>query len=418
MKKEVIIVLYGSTGDLTFRKLLPAIIDSYKKDVINKNLLLIALGRRDFNTDTYLDFVKSHNEKLDIELLKNITEYYKMQITEKNDYVGLKELLDQNSDEKTRVIHYLAVSPDLMIDVSNIISEQKIIEKNNLNQSVIFEKPFGSSYRTAHKINEDLWKNFSEKQIYRIDHYLGKKMIDSILKLRFENDILKSVFSPKNLDSIEIVVKEKDGILNRGSFYDSTGAVKDMFQSHILQIVTLLTMKKPSKFNHETIINEKVKVLKQLKYKKETLVFGQYKGYLKETNVNENSLTETLLAVELFVNNKFKKIPIKVLTGKKLDAKETYIKLNLKDGSSLLLTVNPDSSLLLSTKILGENINNKYIFENIEDEYGKLILSAIAFEKDKFLRWDEIENSWRFVDELLTRKKELTIYSPNFKEKE
>ncbi|VEU80361.1 glucose-6-phosphate dehydrogenase [Haploplasma axanthum] len=418
MKKEVIIVLYGSTGDLTFRKLLPAIIDSYKKEHINNNLLLVALGRRDFTTDAYLEFVKSHNEKLDIELLKNITEYYKMQITDKNDYVGLKELLDQNSSDKTRVIHYLAVSPELMIDVSNIISEQKIIEKNNLNQSVIFEKPFGSSYRTAHKINEELWKNFSEKQIYRIDHYLGKKMVDSILKLRFENDILKSVFSPKNLSSIEIVVKEKDGILNRGSFYDSTGAVKDMFQSHILQIVTLLTMKKPGKFDHETIINEKVKVLKQLKYQKETLVFGQYKGYLKETNVNENSLTETLLAVELFVNNKFKKVPIKVLTGKKLDAKETYIKMNLKDGSSLLLTVNPDSSLLLSTKILGENINNRYVFENIEDEYGKLILSAIAFEKEKFLRWDEIENSWRFVDELLTRKKELTIYSPNFREKE
>lgn len=413
MKKDNIIVLYGSTGDLTFRKLLPAITELYNNEEIAKDTLILALGRRDFSTNEYLDFISTRNKSLDLNILKKVVKYHKMQITDKNDYESLRVLLEEEAHDKTQVIHYLAIAPELMIQVSNLINEEGIVKKNNLNQKVIFEKPFGSNYVTARKINEHLWKNFNEKQIYRIDHYLGKEIVSNILNFRFTNNILRSAFDPKNLNSIDIVVKEEVGILDRGTFYDANGATKDMFQSHILQMVSLLVMDKPKEFNDKSITDEKVKVLKKLTSKK--VVFGQYNGYLLEDNVSSKSLTDTLLDIELVVKNKFNKVSINVLTGKKLGKKETYIILNIKDGSTLRLNMYPEIYVELKTNILDDKMTFKHVFNIVEKEYSKLIVAAINSNKESFVRGDEIESSWQFVDELLKNKKELMIYNEDGK---
>lgn len=415
MKKDNIIVLYGSTGDLTFRKLLPAITELYKNKDITEKTLILALGRREFTTPEYLQFIFARNNDLDLNILGNIVKYHKMQITDKDDYESLRVILEEATHDKTQVIHYLAVAPELMIQVSNLINEEKIVIKNNLNEKVIFEKPFGSNYLTARKINEQLWKNFNEKQIYRIDHYLGKEIISNILDFRFTNNVLRTAFEPKNLNSIDVVVKEEVGILDRGTFYDANGATKDMFQSHILQMVSLLVMDKPKEFNGNAITDEKVKVLKKLSHKK--VVFGQYNGYLAEENVSSKSLTETLLEIDLIIKNKFKKVSINVLTGKKLGKKETYIQLNIKDGSTLRLNMYPEISVELKTSILNDNMDFKHVFNIVEQEYAKLILAAINSNKESFVRGDEIEVSWQFVDNLLKTKTELMIYNEDGKTK-
>ena len=412
-KMDLIICLYGSTGDLSFRKLIPAISNLKANNKLPEKTLILALGRRDYNTTSYLDFIKEHNPDVETKQLKEITEYFQMQILEENEYSKYKETLNKYINENTRVIHYLALSSNMMIEVANNISKSEIIRKNDLNHSLVFEKPFGENYATAHIINEMLLKNYHERQIYRLDHYLGKDLIKAILDLRFKTNLLESALSPKKLLSIDIVAKEDEGILNRGAFYDQTGAVRDMFQSHLLQIVSLLTMNKPKQFNSSLITNEKVKALKNVSINKSSLIFGQYSGYLDEEYISNNSLTETMLKVTLKVKNKFKQIPINILTGKKLDKKETYIKFNLKDGSSINLNIFPNKSITFVTKLLNETIDLGHTFENIDDEYATLINAVINCKKENFVRSDEIELAWKISDNLLTHKNELIIYNKN-----
>src|SRR5690554_5739031 len=173
-KKDLIICLYGSTGDLSFRKLIPAINNLKTNNKLPEKTIVLALGRRNYTTDEYLDFIKTNNPSIELKELKEITKYYQMQILNDQDYLNYKKMLDHYSHENTRVIHYLAISSNMMIEVANNISNAGIITKNNLKQSLVFEKPFGKDYISAHKINETLLKNYHENQIYRLDHYLGK----------------------------------------------------------------------------------------------------------------------------------------------------------------------------------------------------------------------------------------------------
>ena len=410
-KKELIICLYGSTGDLSFRKLIPALSKLKLNNKLPDKTLILALGRREYTTETYFEFIETNNPSAETKHLKDITKYYKMEILNNEDYLEYKNMLMNYSDENTRVIHYLAISSNMMIEVSNNISKNGIVQKNNLKQSLVFEKPFGRNYSTSHQINETLLKNYNENQIYRLDHYLGKDLVKAILDLRFKTNLLESALSPKKLTSIDIAAKEDDGILNRGEFYDQTGAVRDMFQSHLLQIVSLLTMNKPKEFNSLLIVNEKVKALKNVTIKKDSLIFGQYSGYLEEENISPNSLTETMVKVTLNVKNKFKNIPINILTGKKLNKKETYIKFNLKDGSQINLNIFPNKSITFVTKLLNEVIDVGHTFTNIDDEYATLISAVINYKQENFVRSDEIELAWRISDNLLTYKNELTIYN-------
>ena len=410
-KKELIICLYGSTGDLSFRKLIPALSKLKLNNKLPDKTLILALGRREYTTETYLEFIETNNPSSETKHLKDITKYYKMEILNNEDYLEYKNMLKEYSDENTRVIHYLAISSNMMIEVSNNISKNGIVQKNNLKQSLVFEKPFGRNYSTAHQINETLLKNYNENQIYRLDHYLGKDLVKAILDLRFKTNLLESALSPKKLTSIEIAAKEDEGILNRGEFYDQTGAVRDMFQSHLLQIVSLLTMNKPKEFNSSLIANEKVKALKNVTIKKDSLIFGQYSGYLEEENISPNSLTETMVKVTLNVKNKFKNIPVNILTGKKLNKKETYIKFNLKDGSQINLNIFPNKSITFVTKLLNEVIDVGHTFTNIDDEYATLISAVINYKQENFVRSDEIELAWKISDNLLTYKNELTIYN-------
>lgn len=410
MKKDLVIILYGSTGDLTFRKVLPSLKRLMDEKKLPEKTLILAVGRRDFTDEDYFSFIEARNNNFKFDNFKKYIKYYKMQILESCDYISLNEYLNDQINNKTRLVHYMAVAANLMLDVAKNISAKGITGKNKLNHSFIFEKPFGDSLHSAKVLNDSLLDLYKEEQIYRLDHYLGKELIQELYNLRFKNTLFSSILNPRNIKSIDIEVIESDGVLDRGPFYDQTGAVKDMFQSHILQIISLLVMDEPKNEIPTEIIKEKIKALRKLKFNSDDLLFGQYNSYLSEAGVSSKSKTETMFSCKLQSKNSFRKVLINVLTGKKMSHKSTNITYTLMDGSIIIINAFPKEAIIVKSKILNNDINFEYKHQNILDEYAILINAVINKDKDKFVSKKEIEYQWKLTDAILEYKKELKIY--------
>lgn len=436
MKKDLIITIFGSTGDLTARKLLPAITKLYNHNEISKNVKVIALGRRDYDTKSYLDAMQDlTTENLELNVLSQIVEYYKIQITDLNDYKKFNEYVKSISTNETKHIYYLAIGPEILATVAGNISQSKLIERNNLKQVLVFEKPFGHSLSSAIEINKMLWQYFDESQIYRIDHYLGKEMIQNLMTVRFANRIFEDTWTNNSIKSVKIYAKEKEGILNRAGYYDTSGALKDMVQSHLLQVLSLIAMDVPKAYQSDFIKDEKVNVLRNITFDKDSIIFGQYDGYLNEANIPSDSKTETLLYVKAFVNtNRFRGVPFEILTGKMFDQKESFIEVTYHPtteqekwdlpvkSNKLLITFAPYDGveLTINSKKPGlkenlETVDLSYqmaesVQGNVPEAYEKLLLDVVDGHKTLFTRWDEIEASWHIVDQIKQFKKDLFIY--------
>ncbi|MDO9629790.1 MAG: glucose-6-phosphate dehydrogenase, partial [Acholeplasmataceae bacterium] len=333
--KDLIITIFGATGDLTSRKLLPALAKLYKRKKITEKMMIVALGRRAYNTQSYLEYMQeSATTKLDLKTLEKIVLYHQIEITNLNEYKDLVEKIKSEKHEHTRELFYLAIGPELFPIVSKNINESKLVSMGDVNQSIIFEKPFGHDLNSAKEINEMLWNYFDEKQIYRIDHYLGKEMIQNIMMVRFANRIFEEIWHNRSIKSVKIIAKETDGILGRAGYYDHSGALKDMVQSHLLQMLSMIAMEVPMSYFSEDVKNEKVRVLKHLSFDKDSLIFAQYDGYLEEKNIAPNSKTETFVFLKAFVNTpRFKGVPFYLMTGKKLDQKESLIIVEFEETS-------------------------------------------------------------------------------------
>ena len=274
---DLIITIFGATGDLTSRKLLPAISRLYTEKQIPEKTKIVALGRRDYTSESYLDVMnEAAKQTLDLKTLSNLVIYQKIEITEYHDYQALVDLMKSLRGQMTRELYYLAIGPELFPVVAKNINQSKLVELGNINQSIIFEKPFGHDLESAKATNEMLWQYFDEKQIYRIDHYLGKEMIQNIMMVRFANRIFEEIWHNRSIKNVKIIAKETDGILGRAGYYDQSGAMRDMVQSHLLQMLSLIAMEVPLSYHSEDVKNEKVKVLEHLKFDKDSLIFVQY----------------------------------------------------------------------------------------------------------------------------------------------
>ena len=333
--KDLIITIFGATGDLTSRKLLPALAKLYKRKKISEKMMIVALGRRAYDTNGYLEYMKeSSTSKLDIKTLEKIVEYHQIEITNLDDYKNLVLKIDSHKHEQTRELFYLAIGPELFPIVSKNINHSGLVKMGEMNQSIIFEKPFGHDLESAKQINEMLWNYFDEKQIYRIDHYLGKEMIQNIMMVRFANRIFEEIWHNRSIKSVKIIAKETDGILGRAGYYDTSGALKDMVQSHLLQMLSMIAMEVPMSYHSDDVKDEKVKVLKHLSFEKDSLLFAQYDGYLDEKNISPESKTETFVFLKAYVNTpRFKGVPFYLMTGKKLDQKESLIIIEFEETS-------------------------------------------------------------------------------------
>ncbi len=427
-------IILGATGDLTKRKLIPAI---YRRVLANKLEKFSIVGAALSDTTVKEIFIASKKfvKNVDESVWKKIEDnfyYQQLDFYNFDGYIKLKKMIEQVELENFgNRIFYLATMPAHFSIITKYLLESKIVKKNESQARVVYEKPFGYDLKSSRQINKEITKVFKESQIYRIDHYLGKELIGDIALVRFTNRIFEPLWNNKNIESIQIVLNEDIGIEGRGEFYDSTGAMNDVVQSHILQILALVSMETPKALSGKYIRDAKANVLKKIKV--DSVVLGQYEGYCDEPGVKKKSKTETFVSAKLFINNKrWDKIPFYIKTGKCLSKKEIYIHIRFKmvkcplescpaDPNYLTIAIQPDEGFYLG---INSKIPGKYEVTPVQMEfchsclyggntpqaYENLLGDVMKGDQSVFLRYDEIELSWKIIEAMKAKKSKLYTY--------
>jgi glucose-6-phosphate 1-dehydrogenase len=428
-------VVFGATGNLMYKKLIPALDALFRQRKLNEDVLIYAVGRQMLDTSEYLATAKTQvKQSIDWDRLERHLSYFHLDADDPKDYDALFEEL--SSQQCADVMVYLALPPGLFPVIARRISASGLITKGDHNR-IVFEKPFGEDLTTAKDINQELWRYFDESQIYRIDHYLGKDMIQNILVVRFGNKIFENTWNAGTIRSVVIVAKEDESVMQRGGYYDSIGAIKDMLQSHLLQMASLVAMRKPSSFSSEDIKNAKLQVFEHLRIVPESIVRGQYKGYRDADKVAKDSNTETFVFCEARIElDKWKNVPFYFLTGKRLDEKRSEIILHFHDDESLfelqqdaqrnknrlVIKVSPDDGVEFTFNVKQPGLDNVITntgldychsclsMQNTPEAYEKLLLDLSNNNRTLFTRWDEIEATWHIVEHLRQDCHELFFY--------
>ena len=450
-------VIFGATGDLTHRKLMPAFYNLAHEGNIPENFAIVAVGRRDYDTEKYarlvIESIARHSRfslKEDICVrLKERIRYFRFNFLH-DDYCRLAEYLreiDAEAQTGGNRIYYLAVAPEHFATiVANL--EKKCLRTNGGYSRCMIEKPFGSDLRTAKELNDQITAVFSEKNIFRIDHYLGKEMFQNIMAIRFANAIFEPLLNRDHVEQVQILSAETRGVGARGHYYDNAGEIRDMIQSHLLQLISLIAMERPAEFSDQEIRDEKVKVLRALRrYSPDEVaryvVRGQYGvgddalAYRDEVNVDKNSPTETFVAMKLFIeNDRWRGVPFYLRSGKRMPVKATEIIIEFKNAAYrginaknniLVIKIQPEEGVYLrfNAKEIGARHNiipvkmdfcqNCEIGFNSPEAYEKLLLDAMRGEATLFARWDEVEAAWEFVDTIREAWKNDAPPFPNYR---
>ena len=424
MNKRGTFTIFGGTGDLTFRKLIPALYNMEAAGNEESPGQIVIIGRRDYTSKSYRELAKGWVEKFarlhyKEEIYNKLAErmiYYRMDFTDEEAYGGLDEFYRQIGAGGH--IFYFAVAPRFF---GTIVNGLKKVGGAGSGKAVI-EKPFGESLPAAASLNETMEAFFKPDHIYRIDHYLGKEMVRNIQTIRFANPIFSNVWDAEHIECIQISALEEVGVETRGGYYDHSGALKDMMQNHLFQILTITAMERPKSTAVKDMHQEQMKVIQSLKLPDsvmDNMVLGQYEGYRGEKSVDDNSSTETYAAVRLFIdNNRWKGMPFYIRTGKKLGKREMQVAVVFKaalpglESNILNIKIQPTEGVYLQFNIKrpGESddiIQAKmdfcqscsYINQlNTPEAYERLIGACIRGERSWFSQWDQVETSWRYVD--------------------
>ena len=439
------IVIFGGTGDLATRKLLPALFRHHKSSRLPKEVKIIGIGSRSLSNDEYIKLIREKlNEHLkqsefnsnQIDLFLECLNYSKVDFNNSKDF----ETLNNYELSKNKSLFYLAVSPSFYTKITENLNA---LESINNDSVIVVEKPIGEDLNSSIKINQSLASYFEEQQIFRIDHYLGKEAVQNLLALRFGNILFEKVWSNIAIDHVQITVAETLGLENRGSYYDEVGAIKDMLQNHMLQILCLVSMEPPTSINSESIRDEKLKVLRSLKPISQdeienNCVIGQYKdgaiggktktSYLDEEGVKEKSKTETFISLKLQIDNwRWSGVPFFLRTGKRMSEKRSEIVVQFKEvphnifdsdqkqkNNQLIIQLQPEESIKLKIMIKEPTASgfklqelpldlffDEYYEDDHLDAYERLLLDAIERKSSLFMRRDEVEESWMFIDKLI-----------------
>lgn len=437
-----VLVIFGASGDLTRNKLLIALYKLFKNNLIPKESLIIACARMDFNRESYQKYVRATlieqllGDDFDDDFLA-LFHYQKLVYDVKNDYELLKNHLQKlnvlNSDFHFN--YYLATPPFLYQEIVENLSACKLLEEDDKYlhawRHVIFEKPFGFDFASARELDNQLHKYLRESQIYRIDHYLGKDTIQNIFMLRFANIIFGELWNYKYIEHVKITVFETQGVGKRISYFEKSGLLRDMFQNHLLAILSIIAMEIPVSFEPNFIRDEKIKLIKSirpfdLKNLSKSIIRGQYESYLQEENVAPNSNTETYVASKLYIDNwRWQNVPFYLKCGKKMAEKYTEIAIVFKkvphsifaplspndlEPNVLTLKIQNEESMSLSLqgkksgpKLCIGTMNLHFDYPNNYkdfplDAYARLLHDAQLGDQTLFLRSDLIAESWKLFD--------------------
>lgn len=460
-EQKVLITFFGATGDLASRKLYPALFRLFQKGFIHNHFAVIGTARREWTDEYFREVVVKSVQSLteDINQAKEFASHFYYQahnVTDTHHYVVLKELsekLDQQYGIKGNRIFYLAMAPSFFGTITQHLKDEALLTDHGYNRLII-EKPFGKDYESAQILNEQLRHSFDENQIYRIDHYLGKEMIQNITAVRFANRVFETMWNRNHIDNVQITLAEQVGVEERGGYYETSGALRDMVQNHILQILALVAMEPPQSF--EEVRQNKINVLEQLRHYSaeevaKNFVRGQYgpsldgnlPGYRQDQNVSDDSNMETYVAGKVFINNeRWKDVPFYVRTGKSLDSKTTVIDIVFKEADSPLfenetkgkcpsnrisihITPKEGFCFIINSKAVGntyglqtshlEKIFDKSFGINSPEAYERLILDCMEGDMTNFTHWEEVAASWKFVDRIRQAwDNEASVQFPNY----
>jgi len=445
MDNSFVFVIFGSTGDLTRNKLIPAFYHLIQNPDFSATFKIIAIGRRDYCTDEYLseiygtivNKISMFNDDI-WKCLSGKIEYLKMDLTDQLDYKLLEESLAVCHENigVQNTIYYFATAPEFFPLMSQNLVHYGLNKLETGYQRIVIEKPFGYDLSTATYYNRTLNDAFSEESIFRIDHFLGKEMIQNIFYLRFTNIVFEKVWNHNCIKSVQIIVDEEFGIENRGSYYDKSGALRDMVQNHLLQMLALVGMDSPDSFNDKNMVEQKLKVLEKIRLS-DDIVLGQYSGYSDIKDITLGSNTETFVALKCFIDNdKWKTTPFFLRTGKKLDSKTTEIIIEFKDNEGylplgnvqnnvLVIKVQPEEGLYFRFNAKKPGVMNRIQTNALDycqtcnidyrspEAYEKLLDEVIKGDQTLFSSWRELQISWHIIDQIADKKASLTVHQYN-----
>lgn len=451
------LIIFGASGDLTARKLIPALFNLYKGKYLPDNFVVLGASRSKLSDEELREKVVSESEFLKKKINKEEASFIQgfadkifYENIGENYNVSYKKLAQRisklNEEQGTdgNYIFYLSTPPSLYESIAKNLYDQGLSKEDDGTKKFIVEKPFGYDLASAKALNDGIHRYFDESQVYRIDHYLGKETVQNVLVTRFSNSIFEPLWNRRYIHHIEITNAETVGVEKRGGYYDKSGALRDMFQSHLLQIVSLIVMEPPINSDAEEIRNEKVKALRSIRIMNDEKTIlkntlrGQYvsstidgkktKGYREEEGVNPDSTTETFAAIKFFVDNwRWKDVPFYVRTGKAMPTKVTEAVIHFKTphhevftsqdayrkDNKLIIRIQPDEGILIKfgVKVPGlgfhvEQANMDFYYSDLDaahvmDAYERLLLDAMQGDTTLYARADEVEAAWKFVDPIL-----------------
>lgn len=439
---EYIVVIFGATGDLAKRKLIPALYHLIQKYDV-QNFCIIGGAFDNTSAQEILKKVKSRilpTDEKRWQYFESRFFYHHIDFKNESDYTNFKIEIDKYKNRLNlhngNTLIYFATASHFFADITTYIAKTEIAKKITSSNSawtrLIYEKPFGHNLLSAHAINNAISQHFNEDQIYRIDHYLTKELVGNIALVRFTNLVFEPLWNNRYIDNVQIILSENEGIGSRGQYYDHFGAISDVMQNHMLELLALIGMESPKTLYGNHVRDERAHVLQKVKVV--DAFYGQYETYTNESFVNKQSQTETFAAAFLRIDNpRWAGVPFYLKTGKCLSKKETVIHIKFKSVDCLLTTcsmsanvltieISPKAgfSLRLNAKKPGEahevtpitmDFCHSCIFGNLNEQaYETLLESVIRGEQSVSVRFDEIEYAWKIIDRLKEGTHDLFLY--------